>query len=450
MPRKKGNLGRKAEPDGQIKELVGAIIKYKNFKQLAEYNMSCLLQKITPPAAGWEDAVKEVVAQDGLETIVDVLKKQKGNASILATASKTLCRLAVNPSISNKLAATGGIGAALASLEFMGDDDDDNSQDALENTVVLLEQVAASAPEAVVASGAMENVLSVMQKQGLTNEICMEACVRTLERCSRTSVGLGEIVQKNGVPVLLGTFRDASTSAGATMPGLKLMDRVCRLEQYTEYVNQCGGIETMVMLLSNKSENAQVVKQGGRLLSKIAKTQLSETMAKLNNSNLDPAVKMTTLNLLSSLALEDESAEKIVADGGIGTLLADLADDNIDETMVITESKFLGRLMTSNKNVSEMIESGGVDTIIGLASKNTDNEAVMESLIPALVQMVAVSEDPSAIVSTSGVTGVKMVIDTMTSNPGFGASSEAGIKLISKMATSKKKDNKPELIQVRR
>ena len=118
--------------------------------------------------------------------------------------------------------------------------------------------------------------------------------------------------------------------------------------------------------------------------------------------------------------------------------------------MVITESKFLGRLMTSNKNVSEMIESGGVDTIIGLASKNTDNEAVMESLIPALVQMVAVSEDPSAIVSTSGVTGVKMVIDTMTSNPGFGASTEAGIKLISKMATSKKKDNKPELIQVRR
>ena len=137
MPRKKG--GRKPEPDGQIKELVGAIIKYKNFKQLAEYNMSCLLQKITPPTVGWEDAVKEVVAQEGLETIVDVLKKQKGTASILATASKTLSRLAVNPEMSNKLANAGGIGAALASLEFMGDDNmDESGQDALENTLHFL------------------------------------------------------------------------------------------------------------------------------------------------------------------------------------------------------------------------------------------------------------------------------------------------------------------------
>ena len=71
--------------------------------------------------------------------------------------------------MSNKLANAGGIGAALASLEFMGDDNmDESGQDALENTVALLEQVSASAPEAVVASGAMENVLSVMQKQGKT------------------------------------------------------------------------------------------------------------------------------------------------------------------------------------------------------------------------------------------------------------------------------------------
>lgn len=446
MPRNR----RKAEPDGQIKVLVGAIIKYKKFKQLAEYNMSCLLQKITPPTAGWEEAVKEVVAQEGLETIVDVLKKQKGSASILATASKTLSRLAVNPTVSNKLASTGGIGAALASLEFLGDDEDESTLDALENTTALLEQVATSAPQAIVSSGAIQNVINVMQKQGKTNQVCMETCMRTLERCSRDNVGLGEIVQNNGVPVLLGAFSDMNTSTSATMPGLKLMDRVCRQETYTDYVNQCGGIETVVTLLSNKSDDSMVVKQGGRLLSKMAKSQLSETMAKLNNSNLAQNVKISTLNLLSSLALEDDSAEKIVADGGIGTLLADLGDDEMDENMIVAESKFLGRLMTSNKNISELIENNGVDTVMNLASANQGNEKVINSVIPTLVQMVSVSEDHNAISSSQGgVTGVKMIIDTIAASPEFVESTEAGIKLIAKMAISKKTDNKPQLIQVR-
>ena len=114
MPRKKHRV-RKQEADPQIGEICASIIKYKGFKQLAGYNMSCLLQKITPPAAGWEENVKAVVKLDGIATIVDVLKKQKGNAEILATASKTLSKLAINPEFSQMIATSGGIGSALAS-----------------------------------------------------------------------------------------------------------------------------------------------------------------------------------------------------------------------------------------------------------------------------------------------------------------------------------------------
>ena len=274
----------------------------------------------------------------------------------------------------------------------------------------------------------------------------MEACVRTLERCSRTHADLGEIV-RNSVPVLLGT---SQMSTHLLVPPCrdKTHGPCVPFEQYVDYVNQCGGIETITML-SNKSDNAQIVKQGGRLLSKIAKSRLTETMANLQNSNLSHDVKMTTLNLLSSLALEDESAEKIVANGGIGTLLADLASYEVDEGMIIAESKFLGRLMTSSKNVSEMIQNNGVDTILGLAARSGGNEAIMESVMPTLVQMISMSENPDNIVSSDGVSGIKTVINTVSSTPGFVASTESGVKLIAKLVTSKKRDNKPQIIQVR-
>ena len=105
--------------------------------------------------------------------------------------------------------------------------------------------------------------------------------------------------------------------------------------------------------------------------------------------------------------------------------------------------------MTSSKNVSEMIQNNGVDTILGLAARSGGNEANMESVMPTLVQMISMSENPDNIVSSDGVSGIKTVINTVSSTPGFVASTESGVKLIAKLVTSKKRDNKPQIIQVR-
>jgi hypothetical protein len=447
MPRRKERKQEAVKADPQIQELVGSIVKYKKFKQLAEYNMSCLLQKITPPAAGWEENVKEVVKCEGIATLVEVLKNQKGNAAILATASKTLSRLAINPEMASAIASSGAIGMAMASLEAMGDDaDDDMARQGLESTIQLLEQVAACAPDALVQAGSVANVINVMKKHS-TNSECVAACSRTLERISRTPAGLSEIVQQNGVPVILDMFKMEASDNTCIMPAFKLMNRVCQTEQYSKYVNDCGGIETMVQVLERYQDDPTIMKQGGRLLSKMARHQLSETLAKLQNSSLSESAKIMTLNLLSNLAMEDACADQIVKDGGIGTLIADLSRSDLSAAIVETELKFLGRLMTSNKNVTEMVNNGGVDAILTVMHNNEGNAEIMNSAVPTLVQMCIAAEDIRSIVGTNGASGLSSIITMISNHPEYTQSTEAGVRLLAKMASSQKQDNKAELIE---
>ena len=446
MPRKK-HRSHKVEADPQIGEICSSIVKYKNFKQLAGYNMSCLLQKITPPAAGWEENVKMVVKMDGIATIVDVLKKQKGNAEILATASKTLSKLAINPEFSQIIASSGGIGSALASLEaFEGGDDDEAGRQGLEDTVQLLEKVAATAPDALVAAGSVANVVAVMNKHK-GNPECVAACCRTLERISRTGPGLTEIVQQNGVPTMLAMFKMEDTDLSCIAPGFKFMDRVCRTEAYSKYVSDCGGVESMVSLLEKQQDEPMVLKQGGRLLAKMAKHELSATMAKLQNSALPEETKLMTLNLLSNLAMEDACADQIVADGGIRTLIGDLGRTDVSAAVIESEVKFLGRLMTSKNTVNEMVAAGGVDVVLTVMHNNDGSEAIMNSVVPTLVAMCSAAEDIHSIVGSNGASGLSTIITTMNNHPEYLHSTESGIKLIAKLATSQKEDNKASLIE---
>lgn len=445
MPRKRKQ--RKPEADPQIGELVGNIIKYKKFKQMAAFNMSCLLQKITPPASEWEENVKEMVKQNGIETIVEVLKQNPGHAEVLAIATKTLAKLAYNAEISTTIATQGGIGVALASLAALeGDMDDELQREALEKTVGLLESVAACAPEALVQAGSVANVVAVMTKYK-SNPEAVAACSRTLERISRTETGLSEIVQQNGVPVILGMFTTDSLDEQCFTPAFKFMKRVCQTEQYSKYVNECGGVETMVQMLDQHQDNPMLLKHGGRLLSKMARHQLSETMAKLQNPDLPEATKLMTLNLLSNLATEDECSEKIVLEGGINTLIADLGRDDKSPAIVESNVKFLGRLMTSNKNVKEMIAGGGVDTILKVISNNDGNAEIMNAAVPTLVKMCSAAEDITSIVDANNTSGLVTIIATITNHPEYTQSTEAGMGLLAKMAASQKKDNKAELIQ---
>jgi hypothetical protein len=446
MPRKKHRV-RKQEADPQIGEICASIIKYKGFKQLAGYNMSCLLQKITPPAAGWEENVKAVVKLDGIATIVDVLKKQKGNAEILATASKTLSKLAINPEFSQMIATNGGIGSALASLEAFPDDmENEDSRQGLEDTVQLLEKVAATAPDALVEGGSVANIIAVMKKHQ-ENTDCVAACSRTLERISRTGPGLTEIVQQNGVPTMLAMFNSDSSDQSCISPGFKLMDRVCRTEQYSKYVSDCGGVETMVKLLEKNQGEHMVLKQGGRLLSKMAKHQLPETLAKLQNSSLPEATKIMTVNLLSNLAMEDTCADQIVQNGGISTLIGDLARSDLSADVIETEVKFLGRLMTSSKNVNEMVANSGVDAVLTVMHNNYSNASIMNGVVPTLVAMCSAAEDIHSIVGSNGASGLDSIITTMSNHPEYIQSTESGIKLIAKLASSDLEDYKAGLIQ---
>ena len=65
MPRSR----RKREPKNakKIKELVAAMVQHKGFKQMAQFNMTCLAKLVTPPNTEWRENLECAVTQGGID-----------------------------------------------------------------------------------------------------------------------------------------------------------------------------------------------------------------------------------------------------------------------------------------------------------------------------------------------------------------------------------------------
>ena len=61
--------GRKREPKNakKIKELVQAMKQHKNFKQMAQFNMTCLGKLVTPPNNDWRENLECAVDNGGID-----------------------------------------------------------------------------------------------------------------------------------------------------------------------------------------------------------------------------------------------------------------------------------------------------------------------------------------------------------------------------------------------
>ena len=100
----------------QVKALIGSVRQYKGFRQMAEYNISCLITYITPPTVGWRENVATAVESGAIQEIVEVLKKHGKSIDALMNATSALTGLTTNAKNAELVAKYGGIQTALESM----------------------------------------------------------------------------------------------------------------------------------------------------------------------------------------------------------------------------------------------------------------------------------------------------------------------------------------------
>lgn len=104
----------------QVKALIKSVKDYKGFRQMAEYNISCLMTHITPPTVGWRENVAYAVESGAIPEIIDVLKKHGKSLDALKSATSALTGLTTNSANAELVAKYGGIQTALNSMLNMG------------------------------------------------------------------------------------------------------------------------------------------------------------------------------------------------------------------------------------------------------------------------------------------------------------------------------------------
>lgn len=106
MPRRKGKA-REPKNAKKLKELVDAMEQHKNFKQMAQFNMTCLAKLVCPPNTEWRENLELAVKMGGVESISNVIKQHGGNEGLLLSATAVLKQTASNKSLVDIVASSG-------------------------------------------------------------------------------------------------------------------------------------------------------------------------------------------------------------------------------------------------------------------------------------------------------------------------------------------------------
>ena len=138
----------------KVGSIIDAVKQHKNFKQMAQYNISCLLLHIAPPTVGWKENVMYAIESGGIESIIAVLKKHPAALAVVKTSIEALRLLSINGESASRMAKAGGVQTALDAMLKSTD------PEVAEQGAGLLTQIAQHAPNAILESdGALEGRL---------------------------------------------------------------------------------------------------------------------------------------------------------------------------------------------------------------------------------------------------------------------------------------------------
>jgi len=346
-----------------VKSLVQSIKKHKNFRQLASYSVQCLVKVVVPPASGWEEALKEAYDAGALEAITSVLQKHAGDEVILSAATHCLQAMATVPEYAQAIVESGCmkslLESALANPAGLG----------VSETLNVLQEVAAHAPESLLAAGCVDTCAQLIDKtvgSEIENTVAFP-CIRVLEKLNRVQGAATEIQASGVLPTLTNALNKAapakSQEESIASPILRLLDRMARSKEVAQYIeDECDGLKLVSTALKSFKDNEDVCRVGGRLLTKLAAGSIESLVRKLEQAT-DPEERQYLSSLLANLALEEEAAEKIIAVGGSQALIDSLVGSA--EAVQTACASAIARLAASSiEHASQLYASGALQKLL--------------------------------------------------------------------------------------
>lgn len=437
--------------------LLGSVRQHKKFKALAAYSMACVTKAITPPTDGWRENLREVIQKDGVRAITEVIELHPGDNTILRAAAGSLSLIASAPEAAESIAASGVL-VHLANAAGSGSAE----PEAVSNVAHMLEQVANQAPASFVKSDCASAVFSLMRESSASKDRGVVAsCARTLEKASRAKGGVQALADSGAIETVTAVLstvaeEDASAPSDASArehagagqgeedtnvlgPSLKLLDRMCRVEENADRMRRTGGVEALVQTLERGGADGRTMRVGGRLLTKVAGASVGEVVSSLQSSGGDAKDSSRVVSLLGNLALEEDNADNIVQSGGVQALIdafqsASAAPDKASASKTLQgTSRALGRLATSDENVDAIVRGGGLGALIAAVDANADEPEILAAATPALARL-ATSRDNAARIAEEG--GVRAVTSALARNPASAEHARGAISFLDRVLAS--------------
>jgi len=420
-----------------VSSLVQSIKQHKNFKQLASYSVQCLMRAMTPPTVGWERNMKEAYESGAMEAISEVITRHKGDENVLAASTTCLASMATNPKYAAALVESGAIMGLIDSVASSPTGSESTAQ-----TLQLLETIATTNPEALLAKGGAEATIKLLRSAGGKNAKVQAVCARTLEKLNRVAgagsrlIGSGAVEDIMRLAATPAVDTDATESVEAS---LRMLERMCRQEEQADYIRtKLGGMESLTAALEVNRTNERVCKQGGRVLSKLASGNMTELVTRMEGTTSGTEREFLS-GLLANLALEEENADKIVRSGGVKALLR-LFQTSASSKTVQASARALTRLAANEANMEALVRDGAIETIVRMVSAakdGPDGGAVLSSLIPTLAKLGS-SEEGLAQLQAAG--GVESVLSALRATPHVEASSLEAVAFLEGLGTAEGTD----------
>lgn len=411
----------------QVKAVIKSIKEYSNFRQMAEYNISCLLTYITPPTVGWRENVAAAVEDGGIESIISVLAKHGNALDMVKQATTALGGLAISKDNAGRVAQNGGIETALNAMLKIKQTGPDQEQ-VINAGAKLIETVARYNPESILQQ---KNAVKAML-QGVQHQVprVQTASATVLASIAMFEDGTKAIVSQGGIPALVNAIAPGKPTHEAMLkPLFRLLERLAKNPTYVSEMRNNKLVEALVSQLEAHSDNEYILRAGGRLLAKIADADIEDTIRRLNG-NLSDGVRDHLVALLANLALQPENVEKIVKNGGIEVLLK-----NFGKYSPKTKAAALRALQrianTGPTNADKIIAAGGLPIIIGAIQGANGDEDILKAGTMALTKIVASGLDQANLVHKAG--GIQAVLDQMMKFPHLEGFTGSGLEMIEKL-----------------
>eukprot|EP00924_Labyrinthula_sp_SR-Ha-C_P013010 augustus_masked-scaffold_12-processed-gene-6.50-mRNA-1 protein AED:1.00 eAED:1.00 QI:0/-1/0/0/-1/1/1/0/2406 len=420
---------------GQVAALMKSIDEYQNFRQMTEYNISCLMSYITPPTVGWRENVAAAIANNGVPNIIQTMRKHPNSLDMVRLATTSLSGLAISRENAGIVAHNGGIETALNCMLSMNGTGPDEME-VVDSGSKLLETVARFNPESIVQTpNAIISVLSGLNHSSIPR--VQTASARVLDTVGKSAEGIAAIVNQDGIKHLISAMSPGRTThEGMLMPTFNLLERLAKNPNHLQAIRAAGGVEALVAQLDAHSDNEDLLRAGGRLLAKLASEDIASIIQRLGMKNLNPATRQHLIGLLSNLALQPENVDKILKLGGLEAILGNF--DSYNPQTKAAALRALQRIaQTGASSVQRIIDAGGLPIIINSLQEgiNTNDENMMKAATGALSSIIDNgSAEVAQLVSQMG--GTQAILGGLQTHPHFSGFSESGLDFLENLFSS--------------